>query len=248
MNQSDAHEIIKSYSDIAPQKEKVEKMFDEIAHSYDALNHILSLGIDWFWRKSAIKYLRERSNPDSILDVATGTGDLAILANKILKPKKIVGIDISEKMLEIGNEKIKKMRLEQTISLLKEDCSHLPFPSNHFDAIISSFGLRNFEKLDTCLSELFRVLKSGGEIVVIDLCSPHEFPIRQLFWCYKKIIMPFIGKKISHNNHAYTYLPHSMDIIPQGEEMAKLFTAAGFKYVKQKKLVTQMCIQYSGIK
>lgn len=248
MNHLNAHEIQMAYAPVAPKKTQVENMFNEIAHSYDALNHILSLGVDKVWRKSAIKYLRERSKPDSILDVATGTGDFAILANKLISPKCIIGVDISEKMLHVGQEKIDKLKISDVITLRKEDCSSLSFPDHSFDAVISSFGLRNFENLGVCLKEMHRVLKPGGNFVIIDLCTPRKFPMKHLFWCYKKMVMPLIGRKISHNNHAYTYLPHSMDIIPQADEMVVLFESSGFKNVEYKVMPFQMCIQYSGIK
>ncbi len=248
MYQANAYEPEFTYTDKSPKKVYVEKMFDEIAHSYDALNHILSLGIDRIWRKSAIKFLRERSNPDSILDVATGTADFAIIAHNMLSPRSVTGIDISEKMLELGKNKINENGLSEFIELRKEDCSNMSFPDNHFDAIISSFGLRNFENLDNCLKEMYRVLKPNGNIVVIDLCTPRNFPMKQLFWCYKKMIMPLVGKTISHNDHAYKYLPHTMDVIPQGEEMVQYFSSAGFKNVHHKPLITQMCVLYSATK
>lgn len=248
MATSDTHNLLKSYSYKSPKKDQVEKMFDEIAYSYDSLNHFLSLGIDRLWRKSAIKYLRECSHPNTILDVATGTGDFAILASKMLSPHAVIGIDISEQMLEVGKQKILDAGLNNSITLLNEDCSEMSFPNNHFDSIISSFGLRNFEKLDVCLNEMFRVLKTGGNFVIIDLSTPRSFPMKQFFSCYKKLIMPFVSKKISNTNHASTYLPHTMDVIPQREEMVRLFISAGFKNVHYKVLTTQMCILYSGIK
>ncbi len=223
-------------------------MFNQIAHSYDGLNHILSLGIDRNWRKSAIRHLQKHCHPSTILDVATGTGDLAILANKVLHPERITGIDISEKMMEIGIKKVSDLGMSDVIEFQKEDCTNLTFSSDSYDAVISAFALRNFENLDQSLSEMYRVLKPGGQIVIIDLCTPRSFPMKQLFWCYKKIVMPVIGRTISHDNHAYTYLPDTMDAIPQGESMSKIFTKAGFEDIHHKRLSFQMCMLYSGMK
>ena len=236
------------YATLAPHKEDVKNMFDDIAHSYDGLNHTLSFGVDHSWRKQAIKYLAKNGKYRTILDVATGTGDFAILANKILNPNQIIGIDISDKMLEIGKRKVEEINMSSVISFRNEDCSCLSFENNSFDAVISAFALRNFENLDKCLSEMFRVIKPGGRIAVIDLCTPHKAPMKQLFWCYKKMIMPVIGRMVSYNETAYSYLPHTMDIIPQGNDMLEYFISAGFKNTKYRRLKFQMCILYTAIK
>ncbi len=243
-----AQEHIKPYSNTDSKKNQVENMFNNIAHSYDRLNHLLSFGVDRKWRKSALDYLQKQCNPSIILDVATGTGDFAILANKKLNPQKIVGIDISEKMLELARTKVASANLSDIIHFRQEDCKNLSFNDNHFDAIITSFALRNFEDLDVCLSEMYRVLRPGGIIVAIDLCSPLRPPMRQLFWCYKKILMPTIGHTISHDKKAYSYLPDTMDAVPQGKEMMDIFSKAGFKDVYSKRLTFQMCMLYSGKK
>ena len=243
-----AQDSVKPYSSTAPKGQQVEQMFDSIAHSYDGLNHLLSLGIDRKWRRSAINHLQKQCSPSTILDVATGTGDLSILANRVLHPQKITGIDISEKMLDIGKKKVAEAGMSDIIQFKKEDCTQLSLETNSFDAIISAFALRNFENLDLCLSEMYRVLKPGGQIVVIDLCTPRKFPMRQLFWCYKKVVMPIIGRSVSHDNHAYTYLPDTMDAIPQGKEMTKIFSNAGFQEMCHKRLTFQMCMLYSGKK
>lgn len=236
------------YSTLAPHKEDVQQMFDDIAHSYDGLNHTLSFGIDHSWRKRAIKYLAKNGNYTSILDVATGTGDFAILANKMLHPSRLVGIDISDKMLEIGKRKVEEKGMSSVISFSNEDCSDLSFDDNSFDAVISAFALRNFEHLDKCLSEMYRVMKPGGRIAVIDLCTPRKAPMKQLFWCYKKMVMPVIGRIVSHNDTAYSYLPHTMDIIPQGNDMLDYFISAGFKNAEYRRLKFQMCILYTAQK
>ena len=223
-------------------------MFDNIAHSYDGLNHLLSLGIDRKWRKNLVKYLKKHSSPSIILDVATGTGDLAILTNKMLSPKKITGIDISEKMLEIAQKKTADSGMSDIIDFRQEDCARLSFEDNSYDAVVSAFALRNFENLDACLKELYRVLRPGGHIAIIDLCAPKKFPMKQLFWCYKKLIMPVLGHTISHDNSAYTYLPDTMQVVPQGKDMAQIFSEAGFKNMRYKRLSFQMCMMYTGQK
>lgn len=225
-------------------------MFDEIAHSYDALNHTLSLGVDRIWRRSAIKYLKKEVSvlPKQVLDVATGTGDFAILAEEMLQIENITGIDISEEMLNKGREKIARQNLENSITLQQEDCSSMSFKDNMFDAVISSFGLRNFQSLDSCLAEMRRVLKNGGMVVVIDLCTPTTFPMKQLFWCYKRVVMPLIGRIISHDRHAYTYLPATMDAIPQGCQMVDIFKKAGFKKVRFQRQFLGMSMLYAAEK
>lgn len=243
-----AQEKIKPYSDSTSKSEQVEQMFDNIAPTYDALNHILSLGIDRLWRKKAMNYLKKQGGARRILDVATGTGDFAILACKIIHPKKIVGIDISEKMLEIGKQKVQKSGMSEVIKFQKEDCASLSFEDNSFDCVISSFALRNFADLDQSLLEMHRVLNPGGRIIVIDLCKPDRFPMKQLFWCYQKAIMPLIGKKVSHDDKAYSYLPNTMAAIPKGKEMSTIFSKAGFKETGYKRLSFQMCMMYYGKK
>ena len=170
-------EKIKPYSDSTSKSEQVEQMFDNIAPTYDALNHILSLGIDRLWRKKAMNYLKKQGGARRILDVATGTGDFAILACKKIHPERIVGIDISEKMLEIGKQKVQKSGMSEVIKFQKEDCASLSFEDNSFDCVISSFALRNFADLDQSLLEMHRVLNPGGRIIVIDLCKPVWFPV-----------------------------------------------------------------------
>ena len=229
---------------------QVERMFDEIAHSYDPLNHTLSLGVDRIWRRNAIRFLQQNATLPSrhILDVATGTGDFALLATEKLNPERVTGIDISEKMMAIGREKIAKHGFEDIITLKYEDCSRMSFDDNQFDVIISSFGLRNFQDLDKCLSEMLRVLKPGGMLVAIDLCTPDSFPMKQLFWCYKRVVMPLIGRFISHDQHAYTYLPATMDAIPQGEAMVSIFEKAGFEKVRFHRQFLGMSMLYAAVK
>ena len=243
-------EEVKPYSEEGSKRTQVEKMFNHIAPTYDRLNHTLSLGIDRRWRKNAIKHLgRICKEPlNSVLDIATGTGDFALLAEKILHPRHITGIDISEGMMNVGREKVAQAGLDGTIGFKQEDCSQLSFADDSFDAVISSFGLRNFENLDACLAEMYRVTQKGGHLVAIDLSTPKSFPMKHLFWVYKKLVMPFVGRSISHDDSAYTYLPDSMDAIPQGKEMVEIFSKAGWKNVRYKRLLPGMCIRYTAEK
>lgn len=245
-----AQEEIKPYSTQGPKRTQVEQMFNNIAPTYDRLNHTLSLGIDRRWRKNAIKHLgRICKKPlGEVLDIATGTGDFALLAQKKLNPRHITGVDISEGMMAIGREKVAQEGLSDAIDFKQEDCSKLSFGDNSFDAVISSFGLRNFENLDACLSEMQRVTQQGGHIVAIDLSTPRSFPMKQLFWVYKKLIMPLVGRSISHDDSAYTYLPNTMDAIPQGKEMVDIFRKAGWKNVSYRRLLPGMCIRYTAEK
>lgn len=242
-------EQIKPYGDGGTKREQVEQMFDNIAHSYDTLNHTLSFGVDRLWRNAAINYLlKNRTSTDSVLDIATGTGDFAIRAFQKLHPQRIVGIDISEGMMNIGREKVAKLGLSDHITFQNEDCAHLSFPDNSFDAVISAFALRNFQNLDECLQEMHRVLSPDGHLSVIDLCTPISFPMKQLFWLYKKAIMPTLGKLLSKDKTAYSYLPDTMDAVPQAERMQHIIQQAGFHQVNFRRLPFGMCILYTAKK
>lgn len=223
-------EKIKPYSQKGKKGEQVAAMFDAIAHSYDLLNHTLSFGIDRLWRRRAINSLR-KYKPQHILDVATGTGDFAILAARRLRPESLNGVDISEGMLDVGREKVKKRGLDGVISFSKADCMNLPFPNGTFDAITVAYGVRNFEDLDRGLREMLRVLKSGGRLVIIELTTPQRFPMKQLFHLYSHVLLPQIGKAISHDNRAYRYLPATMQAFPHGPEMKSILMRAGFRNV-----------------
>ena len=201
-------------------------MFDNISPRYDFLNHFLSLGIDILWRKNAVKLLRS-INPKYILDVATGTGDFAIEALS-LGPEKIMGVDISEGMLEIGREKLRKRGLEEKIELKYGDSENLPFEDNKFDAIIVAFGVRNFENLRSGLAEMKRVLKKEGKVVILEFSRPRHFPFKQLYNFYFKSILPKIGKLISKDNSAYTYLPESVQAFPDGKRFVDILKDVGF--------------------
>ncbi len=208
-------------------KEQVAEMFDNISHRYDFLNHFLSLGIDKLWRKKAVKLLKNDS-PKKILDVATGTGDFALECLS-LSPEKIVGIDISKGMLAKGREKIKKKHQEEIIEFIYGDSEDLPFEAESFDAITVAFGVRNFENLELGLSEMKRVLKSGGKAVILEFSKPKAFPIKQLYNIYFEKILPGIGKKVSKDSSAYTYLPASVKAFPEGKEFEQILEKVGYK-------------------
>lgn len=211
-------------------KEQVAAMFDSISPRYDLLNHVLSLGVDIYWRKKAIKLLKAQK-PRLILDIATGTGDFAIEA-LAARPDKVIGVDISEGMLAKGREKIKKLRLEDKIELRTGDSEKLLFENNYFDAVIVSFGVRNFENLLKGLSDMNRVLKPGGTCMVLEFSKPAAFPLKQFYNFYFKHILPFIGKVVSKDQAAYHYLPESVQAFPYGKDFLDIFEKAGFHSTK----------------
>ena len=227
-------------------KEKVKGMFNDIAFRYDFLNHFLSAGIDKRWRTKVRKHLAP-FHPQEILDVATGTGDLAIeLAN--LKPKKITGIDIATGMLDIGKEKIGKKNLSDLIFLEEGDSENLRFKGRSFDAVTVAFGVRNFEDLERGLSEMHRVLKPGGHVVVLEFSKPGKFPFRQVYNAYFKYVLPSVGKMISKNDEAYTYLPESVQTFPENKAFLNKLEKAGFKKTGQKRLTFGIATMYYGEK
>ena len=206
-------------------------MFDRIAPTYDRLNHLLSLGIDRRWRRKAVDALAQHK-PQQILDIATGTGDFALLLAERLKPQHITGADISEGMMAVGREKVKEAGLHDVISFQHEDCMALSFADGTFDAVTSAYGVRNFQDLDKGLREMQRVLRPGGHLLIVELTPPPCFPMKQLFWLYAHVVMPLIGRLVSHDNSAYTYLPASMEAFPQAEEMESILKRAGFAKVE----------------
>jgi demethylmenaquinone methyltransferase / 2-methoxy-6-polyprenyl-1,4-benzoquinol methylase len=228
-------------------REQIAEMFDNVSPKYDFLNHLLSGGIDFWWRKKAISMLRTEK-PKLILDIATGTGDLAIEAMKQLKPEKIIGVDISEGMLSFGREKMKKLGLEKTIELQMGDSEKLLFENNTFDAVIVSFGVRNFENLEKGLTDMCRVTKSGGTCVVLEFSQPKTPVIKQLYWLYNATILPLIGKLVSNDSSAYTYLPESVKAFPEGNNFLKVFEKAGFSQTKCIPLTFGICSIYFGKK
>ncbi len=221
-------------------------MFNSIAPRYDFLNHFLSAGIDYSWRKTAIKILG-KNNPKIILDVATGTGDLAIEAMRI-NPKKIIGVDIAEDMVKIGQKKIKNKKLDKIIDLQVGDSEDLHFEDNYFDAAMVAFGVRNFENLEKGLSEMNRVLKPGAMILVLEFSKPKKAPVKQVYNFYFKNILPGLGKMISGDSSAYTYLPESVGKFPAGEEFLKILQKTGFNETIQKPLTFGVATIYTGQK
>ncbi|OQY03442.1 MAG: bifunctional demethylmenaquinone methyltransferase/2-methoxy-6-polyprenyl-1,4-benzoquinol methylase [Bacteroidetes bacterium 4572_117] len=215
-------------------KNQVAEMFNNIAKKYDFLNHFLSMGIDKLWRNKVISLLK-KYQPKTILDIATGTGDLAITALK-LNPDKIIGIDISIGMLKIGKDKIKKKGLENIIELLEGDSENIQFPNHSYDAAIVAFGVRNFENLQMGLSEIHRVLKPGSPFIVLEFSKPGKFPIKQVYNFYFTNILPFVGKLFSKDNSAYTYLPQSVNAFPEGNDFVEELKKTGFRTVKENRL------------
>ena len=227
-------------------KEQVAEMFDNISPKYDLLNHLLSAGVDIYWRKRAIKLLKNEQ-PKIILDIATGTGDFAIEA-LALKPEKIIGVDISEGMLAIGREKIAKLGKQDIITLQSGDSESLSFADNYFDAIIVSFGVRNFQNLLAGLTEMNRVMKPNGTCVVVEFSKPRSFPFKQFYNFYFKYILPLIGKTVSKDSSAYTYLPESVQAFPDGEAFLEIYKKAGFINTKCIALTFGICSIYIGRK
>ncbi len=240
-------EKITPYGENGHKREQVERMFDRIAHSYDLLNHCLSWGIDKRWRKTAIDSLRPYE-PRQILDMATGTGDFALLAAKRLHPDRIIGADISEGMMQIGREKVEKAGWTDIIAFQREDCETLSFEDNRFDAITVAYGVRNFENLDKGLREMCRVLKPEGHLLIIELTAPQRFPMKQLFSLYAKVIMPAVGRLVSKDPSAYTYLPATMAAFPQGEAMQGILRRAGFREVRFKRFTFGISTMYLATK
>ena len=227
-------------------KEQIAAMFNSISGKYDFLNHFLSLGIDILWRKRAVRLLKNHQ-PKLILDIATGTGDFAIEALS-LNPEKIIGVDISEGMLSIGREKLIKKNLTDKIELLSGDSEVLPFEDNFFDAVIVSFGVRNFENLEKGLSNMLRVLKPGGKVVILEFSKPKSFPFKQIYQFYFQWILPKIGKLISKNHAAYTYLPDSVKAFPDGDDFLNILNKIGFQKNQCTPLTLGISSIYSGSK
>lgn len=240
-------ENIKPYNEEESKAAQVEKMFDNIAPAYDKLNHALSWNIDKSWRRKAINLLKPFL-PQRVMDVATGTGDFAIQAYHILHPQELIGTDISEGMMNIGRAKVKQAGLDKHISFAKEDCTSLSFPDHRFDAITVAFGIRNFEHLDQGLQEMYRVLVPGGHLVILELSEPEGFPMKQLYAIYSKVVIPTIGKFLSKDRSAYTYLPQSIKAFPQGEVMQNIIRKAGFSQVSFKRLTLGICTLYFATK
>lgn len=227
-------------------KEQVAEMFNNISKRYDLLNHVLSLGIDILWRKKAVAMLKPFS-PNLILDIATGTGDFAIEATS-LKPKIIYGVDISEGMLDVGRKKIKAKKLDNVIKMQLGDSENLSFEDNFFDAVTVAFGVRNYENLKLGLSEMFRVMKPGGHVVIIEFSKPGKFPVKQVYSFYFKAILPLVGKMFSKDKAAYEYLPESVAAFPYGQQFLDIMNEVGFTETKAIPLTLGISSIYWGSK
>jgi demethylmenaquinone methyltransferase/2-methoxy-6-polyprenyl-1,4-benzoquinol methylase len=227
-------------------KEQIATMFNNISKNYDFLNHFLSLGIDIIWRKKAIKLLKD-TQPKQILDIATGTGDFAIEALD-LKPTKVTGIDISSGMISVGQDKIKKKGLKDLIELKLGDSENLEFQDNTFDAYTAGFGVRNFENLEKGLSEMLRVLKPNGTAIILEFSKPKAFPIKQLYNFYFNSMLPSIGKIVSKDNSAYTYLPESVDAFPDGKKFINILSTVGYKDIEETRLMFGIASIYKARK
>ena len=240
-------ETITPYSLSASKAEQVEQMFDNIAPTYDVLNHRLSWNIDRYWRRKAIKQL-EPFAPKTLLDIATGTGDFAIQACQQLPEVSITAVDISEGMMAVGREKAKTSGLQERIRFERQDCTVLSYPDNTFDAVTAAFGIRNFADLDKGLSEMCRVLRKGGQLCVVELTQPIAFPMKQLFHIYSHSILPVYGRLISKDTEAYSYLTKTIEAFPQGERMKDILQQAGFSDARFQRLTFGICTMYIATK
>ncbi|MGY4386029.1 demethylmenaquinone methyltransferase/2-methoxy-6-polyprenyl-1,4-benzoquinol methylase [Pedobacter sp. UYP24] len=235
------------HSPTATKKEQVADMFNNISGTYDFLNHFMSMGIDIIWRKKAIAELKALK-PKIMLDVATGTGDFAFEAIKMLNPDQIIGVDISEGMLGVARKKIVERNLAPIFSVQKGDSEGLLFDDDHFDAITVAFGVRNYENLEKGLADMYRVLKPGGKIVILEFSKPRNFPVKQGYNLYFKYITPMLGKLFSKDSRAYEYLPESVAAFPDGKDFLAIMAKVGFKDAKDRRLTFGISAIYTGIK
>jgi len=231
-------------------KQQVADMFDRIAFRYDFLNRFLSGGIDIYWRKKAIRALAEGKDTRewNILDVATGTADMAIMMNRYLSPEKITGIDISTGMLDIGRQKIARLKLDSKIQLFTGDSEAIHFPDNSFDAISVAFGVRNFENLEKGLQEMRRVLRPGGRLVILEFSQPKKAGFRQLYELYLRLVAPGIGRLLSKSREAYAYLNESVRAFPEGDDFVGILDKNGYRNTRLRRLSLGICTIYTGEK
>ena len=234
-------EKIKPYNGLGEKGRLVERMFDSIAPTYDTLN------IDKGWRKQAIKQLLPFA-PKTVLDIATGTGDFAILAAQMLQPSRLVGVDISQRMMDIGQKKVAEAELQGIISFEKEDCLSLSFADETFDAVTAAFGIRNFQDLDRGLTEMCRVLRKGGHLSIVELTAPISAPMRWLFKVYSHTFLPLYGRLISKEKEAYRYLTATIEAFPQGDRMVDILRKAGFSKASYRRLTFGVCTMYFATK
>lgn len=240
-------EQIKPYGNSGDKGEQVEQMFDNIAPTYDVLNHRLSGDIDKRWRRKAIAQLAP-FRPQKLFDIATGTGDFALLAARMLQPQQLIGADISEGMMAVGRQKVQRQGLEKIISFRREDCMQLSFADGSFDAVTAAFGIRNFKDLDTCLRELHRVLRPGGHLSIVELSAPVRPPMSWFFKIYSHTLLPLYARMVSKDKSAYRYLISSIEAFPQGEEMTQILRKAGFEQVTFRRLTFGVCTMYLATK
>lgn len=236
-------EKINPYGKKGEKVKLVEEMFNNIAPTYDRLNHLMSFDIDKGWRRKAISQLMPYPH-GKMLDIATGTGDFAILAAKILHPESITAVDISEGMMNVGRKKADEEGLSGTVDFRKEDCTAMSFADNTFDAVISAFGIRNFQDLDKGLAEMCRVMKKGGHLSIVELSTPVTFPMKQLFKVYSHLVLPTYGKIVSSDRSAYEYLTKTIEAFPQGEQMTDILLKAGFAKAGFKRLTFGICTMF----
>lgn len=243
-----AHDTVTPYrhSD-KEKKQQVAEMFDDVASKYDFLNRFLSMGIDQGWRRKAIRRLKP-IKPQSILDVATGTGDFAIMTYKMLTPQKITGIDISKGMLEVGREKVAKEKLSAYIQLMEGDSENLPFKDNSFDAVTVSFGVRNFQNLEKGIAEMYRILKPGGKLVILEFSRPKNPVFKLLYKIYMQVVTPNVGKMISKSKTAYQYLNDSIMVFPERKDFVNVMDSVGFTGTSYEALTMGICCIYEGNK
>ena len=240
-------ETIIPYGAKTDKTQQVEQMFDNIATTYDTLNHRLSWNIDRYWRRKAIRKLQPFA-PKEVLDIATGTGDFAIQTCRFLPSVSIKGVDISEGMMAVGRKKVELMGLQERISFERQDCTALTFDDNSYDAVIAAFGIRNFADLDKGLREMCRVLRPGGHLCILELTQPVAFPVRQLFQLYSHTVLPLYGRLISKDSEAYTYLTKTIEAFPQGERMVNILQQAGFRQAQFQRLTFGICTLYFATK
>ncbi|MDM8173908.1 bifunctional demethylmenaquinone methyltransferase/2-methoxy-6-polyprenyl-1,4-benzoquinol methylase UbiE [Olivibacter sp. 47] len=243
----DSNTITPYKDDKVGKKQQVATMFNNISKTYDFLNHFLSFGIDIIWRKKAIRSLRQLQ-PKKILDVATGTGDFAFEAINILKPDKIVGVDISEGMLAVAKEKIAKRGVGNKFEVVLGDSEGLPFDDGSFDAVTVAFGVRNFENLEKGLADICRVLRPGGKAVILEFSNPKTFPMKELYSVYSRTLMPFFGRLFSKDREAYSYLPESVVQFPDGERFTTILDRVGFSKTVCRPQTFGICSIYIGTK
>jgi demethylmenaquinone methyltransferase/2-methoxy-6-polyprenyl-1,4-benzoquinol methylase len=246
MNNQFPHDEIKPFATDKAKKQQVEEMFDSIAGKYDFLNRFFSAGIDMAWRKKTINLLK-KNNPQKILDIATGTADMAILASRLLNPEKIIGLDLSSEMLEIGRKKVEKEALSSKIELLKGDAEAINFPENSFDAVTVAFGVRNFENLEKGLKEIYRVLKPGGQLLILEFSKPRT-GFKQLYNLYMGIVAPEVARWFKQNKQAYQYLNRSSNTFPDRREFTDVLNRIGFIDTEYNPLSFGICCIYSGRK